>query len=281
MSKNKILTVDLTMFDGSGDANGSSAVAGQGNSGDANGTNPAAEGKETANNAANDRENKEQAFKALITGEYKDEYAKESQKVIDKRFKQTKQLESQLDSLQPFLNKLHARYRTNGDVQKMIAAFDKDDFFWGGVAEERGGTNDDARRTIEMEAELSAYRQQDQMKKWQAEIAAVQEEYPDFDIDSEMADPVFRSLLATGAPLKDVYEQRHMKEFISRAVQKAVVDTERKVTETIRAKGGRPEENGMQQGASYTTAIDVSKLTREDRKAILEKVRRGEHVELV
>ncbi|MBR4955061.1 MAG: hypothetical protein IKY46_04005 [Clostridia bacterium] len=274
----KLYPVDLTLFDGAGDASGSSAVAGQNTSGDTS-AHPAAEGNTAEKSAATDKESKRKAYMALINGEYKDIHTEESQRMINTRFKDSKKLEKQLAEMQPFVNLMHTRYGTNGDMAALTAAFNKDSYFWGGVAEERGGTEDTARKNLTMETELRAYKQREQLDKWNAEIAAMQEKYPEFDIDAEMSDPEVRKQLKSGIPLERIYRERHMDDFIRRAVETAAADTERRVTESIRAKGNRPDENGTQSSAGYVARVDVSKLTPEQRKEYAARALRGEFID--
>lgn len=276
MSKIKLFPIGLDLFDGSGDANGSSAVAGQGISGDENSKNPAAEGNPAANGAASDREKSRKEFRELINGKYKAEH----DEIFNRRFKDHKNLQRQVDETKPLLDMMHTRYGTNGDNKALMDAFNRDEYFWGGVAEERGGTGDSARKQLTMETELRQYKIREQTEKWNAEIAAMQEKYPDFDIDAEMADPDFRAMLKNNMSLERVYRTRHMDELMSRAVAEARADTERLVTETIRAKGARPDENGVQSDAGYIAKVDVSKLTREQRRELAEKAMRGERIEL-
>jgi hypothetical protein len=272
---NYFLPIDLSMFDGSGAADGSSTVAGQNISGETS-ANPAAEGEHAANTAATDRESKRKAFRELINGEYKTEH----DEIFNRRFKDHKQLERYKSETQTLIDTLHTRYGTNGDNKALMAAFNGDSYFWGGVAEERGGTEDSARKQLAMESELRQYKIREQTERWNAEIAALQEKYPDFDIDAEMADPDFRAMLKNNMSLESVYRTRHMDEFIRQAAASAAADAERRVTESIRAKGQRPDENGVQSGAGYVAKVDVSKLTREQRRELAEKAMRGEHIEL-
>lgn len=278
MIKTYFYPVDLTLFDGAGEPNGSSVVAAQSVSGDIN-ANPVAEGNSAVQSAATDRESKRKAYMDLINGEYKDIHTEESQRMINARFKNEKKLQKQLDDLMPMVNLMHTRYGTNGDTQALSAALGRDQYFWGGVAEERGGTNEAAKKQLEMETELRAYKQREQLEKWNAEIASMQEKYPEFDIDAEMSDPEVRRQLKANIPLERIYRERHMDDFIKRAVETATADTERRVTENIRAKGNRPDENGTQSGAGYVAKVDVSKLTREQRAEYAKRAARGEYID--
>jgi hypothetical protein len=87
-------------------------------------------------------------------------------------------------------------------------------------------------------------------------------------------------MLKNNMSLESVYRTRHMDELMRQAAASAAADAERRVTESIRVKGQRPDENGVQSGAGYVAKVDVSKLTREQRRELAEKAMRGEHIEL-
>jgi hypothetical protein len=216
----------------------------------------------------------------LINGEYKDIHTEESQRIIDKRFKDQKRLEKRVNDSKPILDMLDTRYGTNGDMKALLDALDKDTFFWSGVAEEKGGTEQSAKESIKMMAQLNAYKQKEAVEKWDAEVQAMVDKYPGYDIDAEMKDPAFRSMLNSGVPLEHIYKGLHIDEVMESAVSTAVADTEKRVTETIRAKGNRPDENGTQPTAGYVSKIDVSKLTREERNRLANEALRGKRIEL-
>lgn len=272
MSKLNLLPADLSMFDGAaaatGEANGSSSAAGESISGDTKAQAPA------AGEAKTDKESRRKEFRELINGKYKAEH----DEIFNRRFKENKQMEKYREETQPLIDMLHARYGTNGDNKALMNAFNGDSYFWSGVAEERGGTEETARKQLAMETELRAYKQREQVQKWNDEIAGIQEKYPDFDVEAEMQNPVTRRLLKSGVPLEHIYKLNHMDEVMGKAVETAVADTERRVTENIRAKGSRPDENGTQSSAGYVAKVDVSKLTREQRAEMAKKALRGETI---
>ena len=58
-------------------------------------------------------EEKKQAFRELIRGEYKDQFTEESQRIINDRFKETGSLRQQLQAYQPLLDLIASRYSPN------------------------------------------------------------------------------------------------------------------------------------------------------------------------
>ena len=63
-----------------------------------------------ANHQVNDAEDRRKAFQDLVKGEYKDIYTEETQKIIDKRFKQTKELEASQAKSQTLYEALAIKY---------------------------------------------------------------------------------------------------------------------------------------------------------------------------
>lgn len=70
-------------------------------------------------------QDREQAFERLISKEYKDIFGKRVQDIINKRFKESKQLEQQFEQIQPVLSMLSDYFETeDGDVQGLLNAID-------------------------------------------------------------------------------------------------------------------------------------------------------------
>lgn len=88
-------TLDLCLFGGDG-----GAAAGAGD----------AAAEQATAETARPAPSREDAFNRLISGEYREEYVKRTQQMIDTRFKQSKELEGRMNSLRPVLEALAARY---------------------------------------------------------------------------------------------------------------------------------------------------------------------------
>lgn len=229
-------------------------------------------------------------FRELIDTEYKDIYADEFQTAFDRRFKTARENEEALAKHQPVLDILMEKYKiTDGDVDKLAAAVEKDDAHWSAAAEEAGLSVDQYRqlRTLQrdnetLKAEQSRARNeqaaQQQLQAWYAEGEAVKAEYPDFDLAAEVKNPAFLSMLRSGVPVKHAYEVSHFNDIKSGVAQQAARQTEKNVVDGIRAKGSRPAENGVSSQSGITFRSDVSKLTRRDRAEIARRVARGEEI---
>lgn len=320
MKKYKLLDITLNLFEGGSAAGGDGAGAGdgsaQGGTQTAPGSTrrgksgefanvifgkqpadttqtaepPAAEGNPDVTVTSNTREDKRKAYQDLINGEYKEFYTEDTQRMINRRFKETKTLQAQVDQYQPVIDMLAQRYKVaDGDISKIMAAMDADDAYWDARAEELGMSREAAQKYEKALAEskqLKAIQQrqqgeaqaQQQLAKWYQEAAAMKENYPEFDLITETQEPRFLSMLKSGVPVQTAYEVMHLNDIKAASARSAAQAREKQVVEGIKARGQRPAENGASSQAAFTVKDDVSKLTRKERAEIARRVARGEKV---
>lgn len=285
-----LLEVCLNLFDGDGGASGAAPAAQGDNAGEAADT--AGQAGQTGEKV--DAAARREAYFAAINGEYKDIYEQEFQKSLDKRMRakarETERLQAQIKASQPVIDLLFARYGiTDGSMEKLNQALDQDNAYWEGAAEQSGMSVEQYKRVQQMQLENARLRQEQdfsarklavdrQLAKWDEEADALREEYPEFDFSAEVQSDVFLSLLKNGFSVKNAYESVHVGELLEQKARQAAAAAEKKVTDNIRAKGGRPAENGSQQGAGFVTKIDVSQTTKKDREELARRAARGEKI---
>ncbi len=237
-------------------------------------------------------EAKKEAFRELINGEYKDLYTQETQRMIDRRFKEARENEKRMKAYQPVLDTLMERYGIeDGDAKRLMEAVDNDHAYWSEAAEAAGMSEDQYRafRQLKREnAELLRAQQAQQQEaliraqgeKWfkEAEAMKANPMYQNFDLSQELQNQEFLSLLQAGTPMEHAYKVMHLDELMANAVQQAAVSTEKKVADSVRAKGSRPSENGTNSNSAFVTKTDPSKLTRADFEEIERRVARGERI---
>lgn len=330
MKFNDILHVTLDLFDGAAGAaaSGAGEGAGSGTQGETQQTSPAATrrgssgeysnvkfGKQDQPAAAGGQqanppdageeskkqgvettsdtlEDKRKAFRALVDGEYKDQYTEDTQRIIDRRFRETKNLEAQLSQQKPILDMLMQRYKIgDGDLGKLTQAIENDNAYWSQAAEEAGMSVEQYKQFQKLQREnaqlLQAQRRsqnqqaaEKQLQKWYQEAEAMKADYPGFDLERESQDPQFLSMLRSGVPVKLAYEVKHMDEIKSSVAQTTAQQTEKQVVEGIRAKGARPAENGTSSQSGFVVKDDPAKWTKQDRAEIVRRVLRGEQIKL-
>ena len=237
-------------------------------------------------------EDKRRAYRAMVDGEYKDQYTEDTQRIIDRRFRETKNLETQLSQQKPILDMLMQRYKiADGDLGKLTQAIENDNAYWSQAAEEAGMSVEQYKQFQKLQREnaqlLQAQRRsqnqqaaEKQLQKWYQEAEAMKADYPGFDLGRESQDPQFLSMLRSGVPVKLAYEVMHMDEIKSTVAQTTAQQTEKQVVEGIRAKGARPAENGTSSQSGFVVKDDPAKWTKKDRAEIVRRVQRGEQIKL-
>lgn len=263
-----------------------------GSSGQAN---PSAAGKEQKTGVVTTSdalEEKRRAYRSMVDGEYKDIYTEDTQRIIDRRFRETRNLEQQVSRQQPVIDMLMQRYNiSDGDLDKLTAAIENDNAYWSQAAEEAGMSVESFKQLQKLQRENAALLQaqrnsrsqqaaQQQLQKWYSEGEQVKQVYPGFDLAMESQNPQFISLLKSGVPVQTAYEVIHMDEIKTSVAQASAQQTEKQVVNGIRAKGARPAENGTSAQSAFTVKDDPSKWTKKDRAEIARRVARGETIKL-
>lgn len=323
MKLKKYVAVDLRLFDGDGGGGtssdaGTAAMAGTGTQqedmksrkarnpladvkyGNQPEQKPDAEPKAPAepkkDAPAVDDEARKAEFEKLISGDYKDLFAQRTQEIIDTRFKQTKQLESQASALNPVLELLAGKYGVDAkDVDALSKAIQEDNSYYEDEAMEKGLTVEQLKYMKKLERDNAEFQRavQEQQRrvnadqiyaKWQQQADATKQYYPSFDLQKECSNPEtgerFVGLLRSGVDVKAAYQVIHMDEVLGGAMAHTAKTIQQKTVNDIRARGMRPAENGMTGGApAVVIKNDVSKLTRKDRDEIARRSAQGEYIE--
>ena len=307
----KLLPVTLDLFDGEGAGAGGEGGAqagetgaqadGQSASGDLStlkfgktdeGGSPAAGGSTQTPATDPDAE-----FKALIgkDGKYKDAFEKQFQAVFDRRFKNVKADQERLGKLQPLIDSLASKYGIeDGDPDKLSEALDQDTTFWEEAAEKAGFDDvkqyrmfqqlqaentrfQDAQRQAEAEKQI-----EQQVQTWAQQAKELQdaEDYQ-FDPLTELKNPDMQRLLQAGIPFRTAYESVHMDDIKQSIAKAAATSTEKRVVDTVRAKGVRPKENGASGGAGVSfNPADPDTWTDAQFDEVIRRVKAGEEIKL-
>ena len=234
-------------------------------------------------------EARRKAFQDLVNSEeYKDIYTEETQRIINRRFRETQNLEQQVARNQPLIDMLMQRYKiSDGDIGKLTAAIENDDAYWSEAAEEAGMSVEQYKQFQKLQRENAALMRdqqqrrsqqaaQQQLQKWYGEAEQVKGVYPSFDLNAEVKNRQFISMLKSGVPMQHAYEVVHLDDIKAGVAKMQAKATERQVVDGIRAKGARPQENGTTSQSAFTVKDDVGKLTKAERAEIARRVARGE-----
>ena len=185
----------------------------------------------------------EENFETLINGKYKEDFSKKVQSILDKRFKKSGKLFELADRLK----------------------------------EEYGIENEES--LIERIKSGSNFKENsDDFKVWKTQSEKLREVYTDFNLTEECKNPMFVSLLKSGADMKSAYEFMHREEILNEAISFAARKTKESVLSDIRARSMRPNENGISKRSAAIMKTDVRSLTRKEREDVSRRVLRGEKI---
>ena len=207
--------------------------------------------------------NSDDEFAELINGKFKEQFTKKTQSIIDKRFKQTKELEEYKKNVSPAIEHLMKRYGVqDGEEYKLAEILEK---------QKDGGIENPPSDNRKMLAE--------QVSSWVKQGEAMKSSFPDFDLRKELgANKLFGRLLMGGVPVKTAYETIHKDEILSGAMAYTADKVREQVVKGIEAKGRRPVENGVSSDSAVVTSVDVNSLTSQDILKILKQVENGANV---
>lgn len=260
---------------------------------------PAPEGNRGEGNAktakADTPEAKRAAFKALIDGEYKQEFTEMFQGAFNDRYKGMKGLEKTLNDQQPIMDLLMQRHGiADGDTAKLLQAIKQDDVYWEDLAAANNMSVEEFQKKMERDrefarieqenAELKKQRQREQahtlvQKKldgWYAEAEQLKATYPAFDFRMEAQNKDFTDLLKLGYTVQKAYETIHMDEIMAERAKQVESAVGQQMAARRTQKAARPKENGTSaQSAAPVRKDRASELDRADRKRIAELVARG------
>ncbi|MBO7670369.1 MAG: hypothetical protein J6S60_07240 [Oscillospiraceae bacterium] len=283
-----LLTIDLSMF---GEGGEGAATAGEASAPAAAAAPAPAEvryGKQPEQTAAPQQEtqtptpDKGKLFSDLIKGEFKEQYTEATQRLINRRFRDT---DAKIQAMQPVIDMLDQRYSAGGDVSKIAQMLEADSAFWEAAAEREGKTPEqymaDVKKDIMIQKLTERTRQQDaiylanlQYQQWAQEAGPMQEKYPGFDLNAALENDVFTLMLKNKYPMEQAYKAA----FADQIAAQAAASMEKAVTDNIKARGSRPTEAGANNAPAFQVKDDPSKLTDKEVLEILSKDLRKERI---
>lgn len=242
------------------------------------------------NAVSNATQDKGAEFEKLIKGEYKEQFEQRIKDNLKRRFKESSTLKAKASQSDEIINMLKIKYGITADNMDEIAnAIKNDDGFLKAEAEKKGIEPDTLKKIKELEFENESMKRQiargleerklnATVNSWIKDANMLKENYPDFDLADEVKNPGFLKLLRSGIDLRSAYYATHHEEIVKSMVQKATEEASLKITDSIRARGARPNENGTSGQSTAIIKTDVSKLTPKERAEIARRVSAGEEI---
>ncbi len=229
-------------------------------------------------------------FEKLIKGEFKEQFEQRIKDNLKRRFKESSSLKAKASQSDEIINMLKIKYGITADNMDEIAnAIKSDDGFLRAEAKERGIELDTLQKLKELEFENESMKRQiargleerkmnQTVNSWLKDAEKLRESYPDFDLANEVKNSGFLKLLRSGVDLKSAYYATHHEDIVKSMVQEASREASLKITDSIRARGTRPNENGTSGQSTAIIKTDVSKLTPKERAEIARRVSAGEEI---
>lgn len=295
MENKKLFRINLQLFaegsGGEGGANGTSGVNGVPAPQPAESGSVQPNGDRLANGSNGVQPDRNAEFEKLIKGEYKDLYDSRVQDIVQKRLKgmqATKESAEKYAALAPVLDLLGKRYGADAsDINALVKAIEADDSYYEDEALERGITVEQLKEIKKMEREnadlkkqIASRRAEEEASKiygeWIEQAERAKAKYPSLNLNEEIQNPQFASLLKSGIDVETAFTVIHKDEIIPAAMGFAAKQAEEKTVNKILANGVRPSENGINSQAAAVLTNDVARMTKEQRAEIAERVRRGE-----
>lgn len=233
---------------------------------------------------------KAQTFEDLIKGEYKEEFGKRTQGIIDERFKKFKGMEAELNTSREILQRIAEKYGADvKDPKAILQALDSDESFYEKEALEKGLTVKQLKEMKALERENAQFKaaKEEAEKKaqsekiyqgWLEQAEALKAKYSlqNFDLAKEAENPDFCKMLENGVTLEGAWKAVHIDEIVGGAMAQTAEAVRMGMAQSINDRSGRPPESGASSNNSQIFKTDVSKLTKADRDEIERRVARGE-----
>ena len=231
-------------------------------------------------------------FKALIKGEYKEQYNALMQDTLSKRLKGLNETAEKYNSLAPTLELLGRKYGVSdiNDIAALNAAIEADDSYFEDEAYEKGLTVEQLKEIRKLERENAEIKRQmqeahnkqareEKIADWTRQEQELKAIYPKFDLNQEiLANPKFGELLKNNIDVRTAYEVIHKDDIIPAAMSFTAQQVEKKLVNKMMSGSMRPTENGMNSQGAVTVKSDVSQLSKADRAEVIRRVSRGEKI---
>lgn len=229
-------------------------------------------------------------FEDLIKGEYKEDFDKRTQQIINKRFKESKAVEEQLKSHNEIIQMLADKYGIDSkDISGLTKAIQDDESFYEQEALEKGVSVQQLKEIKKLERENRTFREEEEARQrneaanktyseWQNAAEELKAKYglENFSLESEVQNPDFVKLLASGVQFEAAYKAIHMDDMMSGLAAKTASVVKEKMANNIQSRQARPSENGVSNNSTAVFKTDVNSLNKADIKEILRRVEGGE-----
>lgn len=212
----------------------------------------------------------------IKSDDYKDEHKAYMEKTIGDRLKKYKGMEETNSKMRNALEAVATKYGIDASSESFLddlsAKIEADDSFYEQYAVDHDITPAEARKVVTMERKLADVERQkeeaERQRKVEEHLITLRQnaektkaQFPNFDLDAEMADPRFRQLcISTNGDTTASYMALHWNDVMTNAVSVATSKAKEQTAKAIASNQGRPTENGTSSNASAVVTVDYSKM---------------------
>ncbi len=225
------------------------------------------------------------------------EYNKAMQATMQQRLRGAKSNEEAMQKLAPALEMLMAKHGMDPgkpDYAALAAKIMDDDSLYEDKAIELNVDTDVAKKLTQQDMELKRFKRQETMTMEQQRIQqhfakleqqgqVLKQQFPGFDLRSEMQNPVFSRMVSpdSGLTVEDAYYAVHRRDIQSAQAQVIASGVAQQMTNAIRSNSRRPDESGAGQAPSVAS-FDYRKASKAERNNLKQRIRsaaaRGEKI---
>lgn len=205
------------------------------------------------------------------------EYNAELQKIIKARVKDEGQHKAVLETLNPMLKQLAKEKGLDPENIDHTALVNAVTGVYANKAIELGVSEDTARMLDQQQRNLEQQKFQNHVMKLEQQANAFKANVPDFDLRTEMQNPVFARLTSpsVGLSVEDAFYAVHRKELQEKSVQVAAQQAKQMISDAIQSGINRPDETGTASQAPSVSKFDYKNATPAQRKALKDEIRRA------
>ena len=226
----------------------------------------------------------------IKSDEYKDAHKAYMDKAIGDRLKKYKGMEDDLGKYKGMLDTVALKYGVSpddGDFLKTLSEkIEADDSYYENYALEHDISADEARRIVTMERKAAKY-EAEQQERQKQEAARQQvmvlrqnaektkQQFPQFDLDTEMQNEKFRRLCAVNnGDTTAAYMACHWNDILPATVQMASRQIQAQTAQAVASNKARPIENGISSSAPSVVQQDFKNMNLQQLRKYAEEQRR-------
>lgn len=235
--------------------------------------------------------NLQQEWQKMINGEFKEFYTRDTQNMINKRFRESKEAQETSKKYQDLAEKVGARFAVDPqNVDALLAAIDGDKGFLQEQADKMGMTlerytewaqNKQAAQRYEqlMSRQRQEAEEARRVADWENQAEAMRGKYGDaFDLDADLANTHFRDMLRSGVSMEHAWKMLHFDELMEKQAAFSAEMARKQVVDQIQARGMRPTEGAAGRTPAVVHKPNVKELNKKDREEINRRVMAGEKI---